>query len=65
MTKSEGLHVKSRFDEIGNILDNNLSCDIEPSEGAAFDDVSRVVGLSWVYGENFLIGDIHLWSEKV
>ena len=43
LSKSEGLHVQSRFDQFWDVLDENLSGDVETTECASFYDVARVV----------------------
>ena len=47
------------------MFDDNLPSDIKTTKGASFDDVTRIVGFSWIDGENFIIIDIHLWTKEI
>jgi hypothetical protein len=47
------------------VFDDNLPSDIKKTKGASFDDVTRIVGFSWINGENFIIIDIHLWTKEI
>ena len=47
------------------MFDDDLPSDIETTKGASFDDVTGIVGFSWINREDFIIADIHLWSKEV
>ena len=59
------LHVKSRCDEGWYIFDHDLSGDVETSERAAFDWVSKVIRISRVDRKDLIVSHIHVWAEKV
>ena len=52
--------------QMRNIFHNDLSCDIETTERAAFDNVPWfVVGFAWVDREGLIVRYIHMWTEEV
>ena len=63
--QGKGLHVQGRLDQVRNMFDDNLPSDIETAKGTSFDDVTWIVGFARIDGEGFIVGDIHLWTEKV
>ena len=63
--QGKGLHVQGRLDQVRNMFDDNLPSDIETTKGTSFDDVTWIVGFARIDGEGFIVGDIHLWTEKV
>ena len=65
LAQGKGLHVQSRLDQVRHVFDDNLPSDIETTKCASFDDVTWIVGFAWIDGENFVVGDIHLWTKKV
>eukprot|EP00435_Cladocopium_sp_Y103_P070605 s863_g35.t1 len=51
--------------EFRDVADGDLSGDIETTESASFDDVSRLIGPAWVDGEDFVIVDTHLGAKEI
>ena len=63
--QGKGLHVQGRLDQVRNMFNDNLPSDIETTKGTSFDDVTWIVGFARIDGEGFIVGNIHLWTEKV
>ena len=55
------MHVESCFEKVRDIFDDNLPCDVELAKCPALDEISRIVGLTWIGRENFFIANI-LWN---
>jgi hypothetical protein len=65
LTQRKGLHIQCCFCERWHILDHNLSCDIESTKRASFDEVSRVVGFARVDREDFIVANVHMRTKKI
>ena len=62
LAQSKCLHIQRRLEEIRNIFDDDLSSDIDATEGSAFDNVTWIAGFSWIDRECFVVRNIHVRS---
>ena len=65
MSQTESLHVQSSSEQGRNVLDEDFPCDVEAAKCPSFDQISRIVGATWVDREDFVVADIHVWTKKV
>ena len=59
------MHVQSRIDERRYAFNHNLAGDVETSERATFDEVTRIVGFAWIKREDFVVTDIYVRTKEV
>ena len=65
MAQAESLHLQRRSDQGRNVLDENLSCDIQPTKCASFDQVAWIVEATKVDREHFIFADIHMRTKEI
>ena len=58
LAQGERLHVKGRGEKGWDILDDNLPGDVQSTERAAFDEISWIVGFSWIDGEDLVVSNV-------
>ena len=59
------MHVQCRGDQGWDVLDEDLARDVQAAKRSSLDQVTRIVGTTWVDRKDFIVTDIHVWTKKI